>query len=358
MSEQHASVQRQIDRLVACQAAEWFECLKEGGRQEEGRGNADFVRWLAQSPRHIEAFLEIAAQVPLIRKVFDSQAFDFEALLRKARPAVLELPVKNARSEVSAVPGESQPSRGGRRKFWSLAATVAVAIGIGAVCYDSIFSWQRFETPVGEQRALQLVEGSVVNLNAVSRVEVRFDETQRDIKLPRGEATFKVAPDSARPFRVHTPGAIVEAVGTQFNVYVRPDGTTTVTVLEGKVKISSPGHDGGRGNVSPMPLAAGGEATVRPDGRIEREEHADVVEAVAWQQRKLIFKRTPLEDMAAEFNRYNKATRIRLEGFEPGSFRFSGAFDADDPQSLATLLAREPDLAVERSDSEIVIRRR
>lgn len=62
-------------------------------------------------------------------------------------------------------------------------------------------------------------------------------------------------------------------------------------------------------------------------------------------------------DMAAEFNRYNKSLQIRLEGIEPDTFRFSGAFNADDPQSLATLLMREPDLVIERRGSEIIVRR-
>jgi ferric-dicitrate binding protein FerR (iron transport regulator) len=72
----------------------------------------------------------------------------------------------------------------------------------------------------------------------------------------------------------------------------------------------------------------------------------------------LIFKRTSLADIAVEFNRYNKVTRIRLEEIEPNALRFSGAFNADDPQSLAKALMREPDLSVERNGDEIVIRSR
>jgi hypothetical protein len=48
---------------------------------------------------------------------------------------------------------------------------------------------------------------------------------------------------------------------------------------------------------------------------------------------------------------------IRLEGIEPGSLRYTGAF-ADDPQSLAGVLAREPELSVERRGSIIVVSRR
>ncbi len=353
MSKQ-TSVQRQIDRLVAYQAAEWFERLKDGQGGNDSARNEGFVQWVAESPRHMAAFLSVAGQAPLMRKVFDSGAFDLESLLGKSGPAVLDLPVGPKReTRAPALPWNRERRKGRRLKSWALAATVG-AVSIGAVFYYRLSSWQRFETPVGEQRALQLVEGSVVNLNAFSRMDVRFDEEHREIKLPRGEATFKVAPDPKRPFRVHTPGAVVEAVGTRFNVYARPNGTTSVAVLEGKVKVSS---DRG-GGASPVPLAAGEEAQVRINGRIEREEHMDVVEAVAWQQRKLIFKKTSLQDMAAEFNRYNKTTRIHLEGIEDGTFRFSGAFNADDPQSLATLLMHEPDLSVERSGDEIVIRGR
>jgi len=222
--------------------------------------------------------------------------------------------------------------------------------------------WQRFETPVGEQRTIQLMEGSVVNLNVESRVEVRLSPSQREIRLQQGgEATFKVAHDASRPFRVRTPGAVVEAVGTQFNVYARPDGATTVTVLEGKVKVTDTRlHLANLGAKAAKPVAvtAGEEAQVDSSGSIELQPHSNVAEAVAWQQRKLIFKHAALEEIAENFNRYNKVAQIRLEGIEPGVFRFSGAFEADDPESLATLLRREPDLTVEYRNGEIVIRAR
>src|SRR5262249_7994790 len=153
-------------------------------------------------------------------------------------------------------------------------------------------------------------------------------------------ATFKVARDSSRPFRVRTPVAVVEVVGTQFNVYARPDSVTRVSVLEGRVKVTNPKSSAQR------ELAAGEEAKEEPSGTSDLGTTSTVTDAIAWQQRKLIFKRTALEDIAAEFNRYNKSTQIHLDGVAPGKFRFSGAFNADDPQSLATLLQRETDLTV------------
>jgi len=243
-----------------------------------------------------------------------------------------------------------------------VAVVAAAAVAAAGVAFAAIWvglsHWERFETPIGEQRAIQLAEGSIVNLNAQSLLQVRFSDSKRDIRLLRGEAMFKVAPDRVRPFRVHTPSAVVQAVGTQFNVYARPDGTTTVAVLEGRVQVSADGTAAAKRSAAPAALAAGEEARIEATGNVERRANANVADAVAWQQRKLVFKRTALEDIVMEFNRYNKSLQIRLDGVEPGSLRFTGAFDADDPLSLAALLARESDLAVQRRDKEIVIRAR
>jgi len=83
------SVQHQIDRLIALRAAEWYENLKDGS---DGR-NTEFVNWLAESPRHMEAFLVVTTEAPLMRKVFESGAFDLDELLRKARSEVMDLHV-------------------------------------------------------------------------------------------------------------------------------------------------------------------------------------------------------------------------------------------------------------------------
>jgi ferric-dicitrate binding protein FerR (iron transport regulator) len=103
-------------------------------------------------------------------------------------------------------------------------------------------------------------------------------------------------------------------------------------------------------------VAAGEQAQVRSSGSIERQKKPDVADSIAWQRRRLLFKRTPLSAIAMEFNRYNKTIQIRLEEIDAGAFRFTGAFDADDPESLAVVLMREPDLSIERNGHEIIIR--
>ena len=61
-----------------------------------------------------------------------------------------------------------------------------------------------------------------------------------DLRLVRldGEALFNVTRDSRRPFLVRTRNAAARALGTQLNVYERPDGATRVAVIDGVVEVT------------------------------------------------------------------------------------------------------------------------
>jgi transmembrane sensor len=93
-----------------------------------------------------------------------------------------------------------------------------------------------FQTAIGEQAAVGLPDGSSFDLNTNSRVWVDYSKRARVVYLERGEAFFKVAHDPLRPFWVHAGDRRVRAVGTAFNVYLRPRGAE-VTVREGTVNV-------------------------------------------------------------------------------------------------------------------------
>ncbi|MFT3790867.1 MAG: DUF4880 domain-containing protein [Rudaea sp.] len=76
------NVQNRIDELIALRAAQWYECLKDGADGD----SAAFVEWIAESPRHMEAFLSVAGEAQAMRKVFASGAFDLDELLRDTGP--------------------------------------------------------------------------------------------------------------------------------------------------------------------------------------------------------------------------------------------------------------------------------
>jgi len=256
------------------------------------------------------------------------------------------------------------PTRHRRRRWPLVAASVALGIlGAWAALTHRSYGWKEFATATGEQRAFELEDGSVIHLNTGSRIAWRLSGDSREVRLLRGEALFRVHHDVGRPFRVYTSDAVIQAVGTQFNVYNRPDGTD-VAVIEGRVNITPEAHPAiaqfnvpatdGHLNPQTRSVGASEEARVENGGRLSVHAVRDVSDVVAWRERRLVFRQETLDHIVAEFNRYSPR-QIRLEGSEVPGRVFTGVFDADDPDSLAQVLARDTSLSVAYSDHLIVV---
>jgi len=343
-------LQERIDLLQAQRAAQWLETLR-GGRPKD---IAAFADWCRESPVHIREFLEATWLHHELVGLQKQDRDDVDTLLREATAGLRPFPVNSATRLSTSL--ERTPSR---KKLWLQAAAVAGILATGAL---AAVIWQHqsnpdFLTQIGEQRTVELADATLVKLNTDSEIQVAFKEHAREVELRHGEAVFRVAQDKSRPFRVHTRTAEVVAIGTQFNVYDRSNGTD-VTVLEGRVRVTATPVLASRAtNIGSQELVAGEEALIGPDGAITRVVHPDVERVASWSKRRLKFERATLEEIVSEFNRYNRV-RFRIEGIEPGWGMYRGVFDADDPESLADLLSREPELRVERHNGDIVIKKR
>jgi transmembrane sensor len=336
---------------VTEQAAFWWVLLNEGN--VSAADHRAFAGWVMRSPERVEAFLETAR---LNRALKSSELrwpeTSVEELVRAAKAShrnVARLPLSGARIDAKEAPSEAAPHRGwlALAGITSIAAVALVALAIGLHFY---LSPQRFETALGEQRSVVLGDGSIVTLNTSSSVEVRMERDHRWVTLLEGEALFQVAHDARRPFDVTAGETTVRAIGTQFNVD-RGDAGTTVTVVEGKVAILttilSNGLDTRGGDATRLPLEAGQQLVVSP--RLVRHPvHADVATAIAWTQRKLVFDHRELDEVAREFNRYNRQA-IEIQSDELRHQEVTGVFQANDPASFISFLARTPGIKIETS---------
>src|SRR5687767_11767497 len=103
------------------------------------------------------------------------------------------------------------------------------------------------DKPIAQARVRQQLlkeDGSVVYLNAQSRLRIAYSDRRREVKLLDGEALFIVEKDSKRPFNVIAGATLVQAVGAQFNVR-RRDRLILVSVVEGKVRVEGDGDGDG-----------------------------------------------------------------------------------------------------------------
>jgi transmembrane sensor len=227
----------------------------------------------------------------------------------------------------------------------AIAASLLVVAAASLLALGVLFApgAQEYSTARGEQRSIVLSDGSIVQLNTLSRLIVRFDEGVRRIELPEGEALFRAAHDAARPFLVATPTATVRAIGTEFNVYSR-SRDTEVAVLEGRVGVTAGAAFDRKdplaaGSTAPIVLGARESIVLDARGRASRAGARGPDEAVSWTRRRLVFDDAPVARVVEEFNRYN-AKQLQVRDPRIAMLRISGVFDADDPDALVKYLER------------------
>jgi transmembrane sensor len=330
------------------QASHWWEMLHSDSASSSD--HREFGEWVARSPERVAAYLETARLVRAIkspRLIWPSTAA--EVLIREAKSSPeTVLPFSTARVAVSVDRRRARQSRG--RLAWAAAAVLLIGVGLVLFMLETP---QEFRTALGEQRSVLLADGSRVTLNTASTIEVNLHNGRREVRLVQGEALFEVAHDAARPFVVRAGNALLEDVGTQFNVDMHSNGTT-VTVVEGRVAVDSPGardiagaqtDNSGRGMVEPLILEANDRALVTPAGVGVPQRGVNVAASLAWTQRQLMFEHRPLSEVAEEFNRYNR-DRIDIDGAELGRQEVTGVFEAKDPASFVAFLSSIPGVEI------------
>lgn len=99
-------------------------------------------------------------------------------------------------------------------------------------------SWADYRTRVGERRRIELADGTHIDLNTSTAIDVMFDGRQRLIRLREGEVLIHTGKLGGQtPFYVETRQGRVQALGTRFTVRQLP-GSTRVGVLEDRVNVS------------------------------------------------------------------------------------------------------------------------
>lgn len=203
---------------------------------------------------------------------------------------------------------------------------VAVVLVIGVLAFRTTGPTRTYQTAVGERSDVRLADGSGLQLDTDSEAAARFEAEERRVTLTRGQAFFRVAHDTTRPFVVDAgDGITVTAVGTAFDVK-RTAQRVQVALLEGTVLVQRAGVELARmrpGSVVEVAVGNGLVATRR-----------SVAEATGWRAGRLSFRATPLAEAVDEMNRYTDA-KLTIRAAAARSEPISGEFSVDDPDGFA-----------------------
>ena len=326
------------------QAADWMVERDRGLSRERER---ELARWLAVDARHAAVFNALA---------------ETWSLIGEARPHVLA--------------ADDRPAAPDRRRAGWFPVTIAAAAAIAVACLGA---WRFAEvrkgeaesafaiastTEIGALRTVALPDGSVIQLNTDSAVDVRYTPEERRVALSRGEAHFTVAKNPGRPFIVSVAGVDVRVVGTIFNVRLRAEAVD-VLVTEGKVRVDSPvvaiappsasAEEQHPELVAGQKLSIGLQAPAAPVVKRAELSTVEIKQALAWQARRLDFDSAPLEEIVAEMNRYNRH-KLVIEDPRLNTQRFGGSFPAGDCETVVRMLEANFGVVADRGMKETRLR--
>jgi len=323
---------------VEAAAAVWLSLRDRGMSESEMTA---FMRWLEQDPQHAEVFAELDA-----------------AWQEVGRLAVIR-PEADSPPDRDLLAPRPRPHRRNRGAIATLAAAAALAVGL-FLTHQPESAPPTAETAVGAFQKIDLPDGSIVQLNTDSALDVKFTGHERHVRLIRGEAHFEVAKDASRPFRVAVGDVSIRAIGTAFNIRLR-GADVEVLVTEGRIGVESTPASSREPafNSAALQVSAGKIAVVRQSQLAAAEvitvDAPHLQRALAWQERRIEFDAMPLGDVVEEFNRYN---RCKLVITEPALARkvFTGTFRADGYQAFVRILEETFGVRADRRPDEIRLR--
>ena len=338
-----------VPEIVMEDAARWLTLLDSDRCNEADR--LSFARWLDEDPRHRRAFQELSEVWARLRTLAD-----VKPLLEQ--PMVHRLPAARPPRPAAAVAADH------RRDWSALAASILVALGF--VLHLALgVPTERFSTGTGEVRDVTLADGSTVELNARTTMDVEMDQEGRRVRLSTGDAVFHVA-KGTRPFVVSTDQGSVAALGTSFAVE-QEDGGMEVSVLEGRVAVTAAAaglplteYDG-KVDFTPRSDAATLDAGQRLDltaehRRAETIRPEELSRELAWRGGFVVYDDQPLRAVVGDMRRYSKVN-IHLADDRLNDVRVSGRFAIGDVSGLLAQLSDQDGIFVDRAGPRWVVLR-
>ena len=198
--------------------------------------------------------------------------------------------------------------------------------------------WNQKITALGDRSVINYSDGTRITLNSNSnlRYPAEFGDYKREIYLD-GEAYFEVAPDSTKPFLVHSGLVTTEVLGTKFNVSAFSDeDKIRVSLVEGQVKVENP--DSGKGQVESI-LSQNFQITYDITNNTSKIEKFDSLEIIGWRRNVLVFND---ESLSTVFNKLERAYGVQFELKDSlnGSIKLTANFNNENFWTVATVIKK------------------
>lgn len=184
-----------------------------------------------------------------------------------------------------------------------------------------------YRTARGQRRQVQLADGSQLQLNTASAVDVRFDAEQRRVRLLEGEILLTAVPDS-RPLLLATAEGVIRTQQARIDVRQRRDDTQ-LAVLDGQVELHPADWSG-------APLLLSRHQQVRFSRQGWDAPRPLESGSGAWTDGMLVAAHMRLADFIDELSRYRRG-QLHCDP-QVANLLISGSYPLDDSERILDLL--------------------
>ena len=242
-----------------------------------------------------------------------------------------------------------------QRSFVRIAASL-LFLTTAFIGYRYFYSIDKvYETANGEIRRLQLEDGTMVTLNANSKLIIPpklIGVSEREASL-EGEAFFKVQKQQLDgqhvKFTVHTNDVDVEVKGTEFNVNTRQD-KTRVILSEGNIQLRLVNDKEEILQMKPGDLVD--YSKTRKSLAVRKVDNTS--SWYSWKDNRWTFESTPLSEVAMLITE-TYGFPVKLEGDSTGKQKVTGIIPSDNLEDILASLESILDLKAEQQDKQIRI---
>lgn len=314
MSKPH----RPDSEALLAEASHWLMRLKSGNCSAADQ--TAFAAWIGQSSDHERAYAEAASLWQELQQLKDLAGPRLDAARALLPPAA--------------------QAHGQWKSAIGLGLAAALLIGLGAPLWQWLHT-ETYRTAKGERLHVDLSDGSSVDLNGLTELNIR--PGQRQAQLIRGEAFFSVTHNERAPFEVSSTGGCIRDVGTRFNVRIQGE-RTVVAVVEGEVAIETTARN------QTVNLLPGMQAAFDSTGRLSAPAPVDTEALVAWVNGKHLFRSRPLGEVLEQLGR---AHDVELSLADPrwANQPVTGSFPNDNLKLALDTIAAALNLKVQQLDA-------
>ncbi|CAM3759448.1 Protein FecR [Pseudomonas reidholzensis] len=296
-------------------AVDWLLLLER--LPPDDAAHAGFRQWLAQAPAHQAAWQRVNGV--LAAPLADLQATGQVQLAGRALRQSAQL---------------------SRRRLVG-GGLAAVLLTLGSATWvnrltplEQLFADLR--TGTGERRRVTLADGSRLQLDARSAVDVRLDDTARQLNLLAGAMLLTAADLPARPMILRCRDGQLQCNGATLLLRQQPDATL-LSVQQGRVLLAA-------GQGASVEVEAG--QVLRFDGRGVQPQAVSLWSRSTWTQGHLDVRDEPLGEVVEALRAYH-AGLLRISP-QAAQLRVYGSFPLGEVERTLQALAETLPISVER----------